>query len=241
MSARLLILLFLAAAMQWAGASRNLLAQVVGDSAAAASTSAENPTAPAGTNSAAASAKPSLKKATLDPALELVDPRTYRLKIVIRVDATDGVASNVAVVGPIPMEWPEQRLRLLSETVTPNAKVLESVLKGQAAMLKLTAATIAKGGHASVERLYEITRYRTQFTIPGEELKYSKSVPYDLREQLTSAAPGLEMTHPKMIELAKTLKLDEATAWDAHKHIWQWTRDNVKFENGDFRGALYAI
>ena len=46
-----------------------------------------------------------------------------------------------------------------------------------------------------------------------------------------------------MIELAESLRKtsDEAVPWETIKSFWSWTRDNVKFENGDFRGALYAI
>ena len=42
-----------------------------------------------------------------------------------------------------------------------------------------------------------------------------------------------------MIELAKTLRKSshEADPWDTTKNFWSWIRDNVKFQNGDFRGA----
>src|SRR3954454_17235460 len=48
-----------------------------------------------------------------DPALELVDPRTYRLRVIIRIEATDSPVKNVVATGPIPMDWPEQRVRLI--------------------------------------------------------------------------------------------------------------------------------
>src|SRR5262249_4688994 len=143
-----------------AWAATHLIGQVDAQVIETASEDASAPAAVAPTGQPKApTVRASLRKAVEDPALELIDPRTDRLKIVIRVDAPDGVSTNVAAVGPIPMEWPEQRLRLLSETVTPGARAVETVLKGQAAMLKLTVPTIAKGGFASVERLYEITRY----------------------------------------------------------------------------------
>lgn len=189
--------------------------------------------------------KPAAKTASppLDPALELLDPRTYRLKVLIKVEASEGAVTNVVAVGPIPIEWPEQKLRLLSEKVTPGAKVTETILKGQAGMVKIQVPTLVKGGTLSFERLYEVTRYRTHFTMPPEELVPPKMPPRELRDQLTGQAPGIETTHPKMIELSDSLKRETegGVVWDQIKGKWSWTRENVKFQNGDFRGALFAI
>ncbi len=183
------------------------------------------------------------KYAVPDPALELADPRTYRVKIIIRVETPEGAVKNVTATGPIPMDWPEQRVRLISEKLSPQAKSSETILKGQAALLKLQVGQIPKGGSAFVERLYEITRYRTKFLIPPNELKPTRSIPAELRPQYTGIAPGVEIQSPQMIELAESLRKsnEQDGPWEMIKSIWSWTRDNVKFENGDFRGALYAI
>jgi hypothetical protein len=204
---------------------------------------AENEAKPEGDAVEVKAAKRPSQKIVLDPALQLLDPRVYRLKLVIKVEAPDSAATNVVATGPVPMDWPEQRIRLLSEKITSGARVSETVMKGQCAMLKLTVNTIPKGGFASVERLYELTRYRTEFKLGPDDLKLPKGPPSELREQLTGQAPGLEMQHPKMIELHETLahQSAEACGWDKIKTYWSWTRDNVKFQNGDFRGALFAI
>lgn len=181
--------------------------------------------------------------AEIDPALELADPRTYRFKMVVRIDAPDGPVKNVVATGPVPMNWPEQRVRLLSQKISPNAKCSEMVIKGQAALLKFQVAQIPKGGSAFVERLYEITRYRTKFSLPGEDLKFPRGIPSELKDQLTGVAPGMEIKSSQMIDLASALRKtnEDAGPWETIKGFWSWTRDNVKFENGDFKGALYAI
>jgi hypothetical protein len=189
-------------------------------------------------------AKPARRKGVaLDPALELADPRTYRLKVVIRIEAPEGAVKNVIATGPIPMDWPEQTVRLLSQKISPAAKCTETVLKGQAAMIRFQVPQIPKGGSAFVERLYEITRYRTKLSIHGEELKLGRGVPAELKEQIAGVPPGIELKDPKMISLAESLRksADDSSPWELIKTIWSWTRDNVKFENGDFRGALYAV
>jgi Transglutaminase-like superfamily len=178
-----------------------------------------------------------------DPALELADPRTYRLKVVIRIRATESPVQNIVATGPIPMNWPEQQVRLLSEKISPNARCSEQVLPGQAALIKFQVAQIPAQGTAFVERMYEITRYRTKFKLPGDDLALPRGTPPEMKDQMRGIPPGVEMQNPKMIELAETLRTTsrESGPWETVRAFWSWTRDNVKFENGDFRGAMHAI
>ena len=178
-----------------------------------------------------------------DPALELTDPRTYRLKWVIKIDAPDAPAKGIVATGPIPMDWPEQRVRLLSQKLSPYSRVSERIFHGQAAVLKLQVSKIPKGGTAFVERLYEITRYRTKFSLPGEDLQLPRAMPPEMKDQVTGVPPGMDLNNPKMIELAESLRRsnEAAGAWETVKGFWSWTRDNVEVEHGDFRGALHAL
>ncbi len=179
-----------------------------------------------------------------DPALELADPRTYRLHVVIKITAQEAEVNNLVATCPIPMDWPEQKVRLLEEHREPStARVSEQILPGQAAILKFQVPRLSEGKVASVERLYEITRYRTKFTLPPDELAMPKIAPPELREQLIGIPPGVEIQNAKMIDLANTLTSAsrEEGPWATAKSFWSWTRDNVKFENGDFRGAMHAL
>lgn|SRR5487761_1346988 len=192
-------------------------------------------------------AKPAFVKPGVspDPAIELLEPRTYRLKIVVRVEAPeDDDSRNVVVVAPIPLDWPEQRARPIGKPkVTQGGKYAETVKRGQCATMKFTIPTIAAGESAGVELLYEITRWRMRFASPTDELDLPHGAPAEVREQFTGPAPGLEMKHPKIVDLTRTLEKEHAgdRAWDLVKGFWTWTRDNVEFKNGDFRGALFAV
>lgn len=178
-----------------------------------------------------------------DPAIELAEPRTYRLKVTVRIQATESPVRNIVATCPIPMNWPEQEVRLLSEEMSPHARTSEQVLPGQAAILKFQVTEIPAKETAFVERMYEVTRYRTKFKLPGEEMSLPRRAPVEMREQLRGTPPGVEMQNPKMIELAETLRTTsrEAGPWETARAFWSWTRDNVKFVNGDFRGAMHAI
>jgi hypothetical protein len=181
-----------------------------------------------------------------DPAIDLLEPRIYRLKLVVKVESPeDSESRNVVVVAPIPMDWPEQRARLIGAAkVSPGGKYIETIKRGQCATMKFTIPTIAAGKSAGVELLYEITRWRMQFKYPTDELEMPHGAPPDVRDQfIKNEAPGLEMKHPKIVGLTHELEKQHAgdRPWDLVKGFWQWTRDNVDFKNGDFRGALFAV
>ena len=181
-----------------------------------------------------------------DPAIDLLEPRTYRLKIVAKVEAPeDDDCRNVVLVAPIPMDWPEQRARRIgSPKFTAGARYAETVKRGQCATMKLTVPMIRAGESAGVELLYEITRWRMQFVAPTDELTLPHGPPAEVRDQFArDDAPGLEMKHPKIVGLTRELQKEHAgeNPWNLVKGFWQWTRDNVDFKNGDFRGALFAI
>lgn len=185
-------------------------------------------------------ASPKIKIDT-DNAIELSEPRTYRLQVVIRVDAPNGPVTNVVAQSPIPIEWQEQKLRLIEEKISPGARVKVSVIKGRAGMLELRAKRIRQGEFVSVERLYEVTRYHMRFVTPPEELVFAKRRTSSLREHLTAKDPGIELKHQAFVKLARQLKKDDAPAWDTVQEFWSWTRDNVTFTRGEYRGALHAM
>lgn len=108
-------------------------------------------------------------------------------------------------MGPIPMDWPEQQVRLISEKISPQCKATEQVMKVRR-VIKFTVPHIAKGSSVFVERLYEITRYRTKLILPGEDLKLPRGVPTELKDQVAGLAPGVEIKSPEMIDLADSLR-----------------------------------
>ncbi len=179
-----------------------------------------------------------------EAALRYTDPRTYRLKVVVRIDAPEeSPVKNVVAVAPIPRDWPEQKVRLLSRKFTEGGKYKEIDKPGQCKTFNFQIPQIAAGDSAEVELLYEITRWRIEFAAPADELSLPHGVPREVRDQFAGPAPGLEMNHPKIKELARDLKKQHGQegAWNMVKGFWKWTRDNVAFKNGDFRGALFAV
>lgn len=183
------------------------------------------------------------QKVVRDPAMKYTDPRTYRVRIGFRIEAGAADLVGISAMGPILIDWPEQTVRLLSEKAPPEAHVSQQLSPGQCAVLKMQLASLPAGESAQLERLYEITRYRMEFQLPPEELRPATHTPAEIRDQIKGVTPGLETKHPKIVSLTKSLQQESAGvgAWEEVRKFWEWNRDNIKFERGDFRGALFAV
>ena len=173
-------------------------------------------------------------------AFELSAPKTYQLKLTMRVNAQNSAVSNVIATGPVPINWPEQKVRLVSEKKSPGVRVHQSEFSGRAAMLTMQVPFIATGRSAVVERIYEITRYRLRFLLDPKKLAVSEKPSRQLRTFL-AAAPGVEIKSRLVVNLAKSLRKTDDDGWTSASSFCQWIRKNVRYQGGTYRGAESAM
>ena len=192
---------------------------------------------PAGPNRiAAGESEPS----DVDSAFELSEPRTYRLKLTFRVESKGAALRNVTVTGPVPIDWREQRVKLIEERKPAGVTMRVTQFLGQAAMLVIRIPAVSAGGSATAERVYEVTRYQVRFRGDPKSLRVPEKPSRELRKFLGSA-PGVEVTDGKVRRLAKSLIKQETDAWSNVAAIHKWVRSNVKYRAMAFRGAEFAM
>ncbi len=173
------------------------------------------------------------------PGFELSNPRTYRFKMSIRVQADRSRIRGVKATGPIPFDWREQKVKLISETKPRGSRTKDRKLGGRGAMMEFTVPTIPAGESAVVERIYEITRYHIRLTVPHDELRVPAKPSRTLRSFLTEA-PGVEVKNVRINELAATLVKPD-NDWETARSFYDWVRENVKFQEGKYRGAAATL
>lgn len=173
-------------------------------------------------------------------SFELSEPRTYRLKLTFRVESKGAALRNVTVTGPVPIDWREQRVKLVEEHKPAGVTTRVTQFPGEAAMLVIRIPAVPAGGFAAVERIYEVTRYQVRFRGDRKSLRVPEKPSRSLRKFLGSA-PGVEVTDGKIRRLAKSLIKPESDAWSNVASIHKWVRGNVKFQTMAFRGAEFAL
>lgn len=174
------------------------------------------------------------------PGIELTRPQTYRLRVILRVTAESTPLRDIVATGPIPVDWPEQKVRLISETKAVGVTTQVVTFAGQAALLQMRVATLAAGGDVEVVRVYELTRSSVRFIGDDERLRVPEKPSKQLR-LFMGEAPGIEVRHPDIVQLAKTLAPADAIASTKVRAYFDWVTKTITYETGAYQGAAKTL
>lgn len=177
-----------------------------------------------------------------EPCPRLGDPTIVRWQIGVRVTAT-GACTGIVATLPIPMDWPEQQVRLVSQEASPQVRPLtfQTVPPGGAKQVVVTIPRLAAGESAQVVLTFEVTKC----AVLGPETTDDWSIPERpgaaLRPYL-GASPMIETSHPEIARLASEIGADTTDGWTRARGIYDWVRANIRYEfDPQLRGALTAL
>lgn len=130
---------------------------------------------------------------------------------------------------PVPLDWPEQTVRIISEEKSPNVTRLSYRQPGEGVKQMLVSiAKLAAGDEASAILTAEITKRTivepadtSQFKLPANNPKLARFL---------TPSPYIESTDGKIKSLAAELVKDKELAWDRTAALFDWVRANVKYE-----------
>jgi hypothetical protein len=172
--------------------------------------------------------------------VRLDKPFTQRYQVGVVVKAIGGPCLGLYGSVPVPTEWPEQQVRVVDEDVSPFVRrVTYRDLDGVRQML-FSIPQLPAGEIASALITFEITRSSSlppqdtsRFVIPA-------NAPRDVRYYL-AASPSIECRHESIRSKVKEIVDGKETAWEQVEAIYDWVRENVKYQNGRFKGAVAAL
>ncbi len=167
--------------------------------------------------------------------------QTEQWKVGVKITATGGNCLGLFATVPVPTDWPEQTVRIVAEELSPQVKdVKYRMLDGGVKQMLVSVPTIRSGDTAAAILTMEIDR--RPITAPTEtaDLEIPKRTGRDLRLYL-GPSPYIESRHRNIRELARELTDDSLTAWEQVERFYDWVRENIKYENGQLKGALAAL
>lgn len=172
---------------------------------------------------------------TLGPA------QTQRYRAGVTVEAKNGPCKGIVCTLAVPTDWPEQQVRVDEEDFSSDvARVNFRKVGGTVMQMVVEVPRLEEGQEAHAIVTYEVTRHHllapentSQYEIPEKPSK-------DIRPYL-GPSPGIETKHAKIRSLAKELMADKETAWEKVEAAYEWVRDNIKYVNGPFKGAVDAL
>lgn len=168
----------------------------------------------------------------------------YRAGMIFRA-AANGTCSNVIGTAPVPMDFPEQKVRTLEEEFPSVAKVDYRDLKeGGARQLVFKMRELRAGQGVQATALFEVVRYPLMPPLEPEIYEIPKRPSTEIRRYLKSGQ-YMESTSKTIRTLAKQVVGDVDGDWNKVDAIFKYVRDNVQYKeilvNKPMRGALAAL
>ncbi len=172
-------------------------------------------------------------------------PQTERWRVGVIVSAEAGTASDIVGDVQLPVDWPEQQVKVVEEDFSAFSRNLDYRMVDTVKEFVLTMPQVPAGQEAKTVLIFEITRYPQSPPEDTSILKKAESrkLPKDIRRYL-GPSPRIESQNGKIKALAKKLmkEADGKTVWEKIQAIFQWVRENVNPEDGvKLPGAMQAM
>lgn len=166
---------------------------------------------------------------------------TQRMRVGLVVKAEQGACRGIVGTTPVPIDWPEQSVKLLEEQTSPLVKkVSYRLVDGTARQMVIEIPQLSAGEEASALATFEITRH----TLTPPEDTSVFVVPKKLNQQLRSyltESPSIESRHAKIRALAKEAAAGKQSAWDLVESLYDTARAKVQYKAGPLKGGLKAL
>lgn len=180
-------------------------------------------------------------KANVDPPVAKTETKKWEFGVIIT--AVGGPVGGLSGTFPVPRDWPEQQVKVVSEDFSPTVRGhAYRELDGLKQML-FEIPHLAANDKATCLVTMEVTR--TALPLPADPTKYTipKLPPKDSKKSL-GPSPFIETTNAKFKTLAKELTTGKETPWAQVEALYDGVRERIKVQpdsNAAPKGALGAI
>jgi hypothetical protein len=178
----------------------------------------------------------------LDPKGPKLDrTSTIKVNVGVTIKATGGPCLGIYATLPVPIDWPEQQVKIVSEDISPAVKsVSYRIVSGTVKQMVIEIPQLPAGEEAKVLVTLEV--FRRTLLPPADTSLYS--IPKKLDRQMMqylAPSPYIESTDHQIVNYAKQVVAEKSTAWEKAEAIYDWVRNRVEYKNGDLKGARRAL
>lgn len=191
----------------------------------------------------APAASAQFKDVAPDKGAQLGREVVTRIRIGVVVNAAS-LTHHAVATAPVPTDWPEQRVQIVAEEVSPAVKSLNYRLLAGGGVKQMVAEIpqLLGGQEAKALITFEVTR--RILDVPPDTTIFS--IPKKLDRQMlpyVGASPYIESRHPKVTAAAKDALADiePANDWEKVKTLFDWTRENITYATGEMKGAARGL
>jgi hypothetical protein len=173
-------------------------------------------------------------------APSLGDARTQKYRVGVMVTAEGGACRDIYATLPVPADWPEQKVQILQEDVSPDVRGLRyRTLPGGVKQMIVEIPSLPAGDKAHAIVTFSLERASITPPANPSPLTIPQKPDRALRIFL-GASPYIETRHPKIMKLAKATG-EDLDGWKKVEAIYDTVREKVEYRNGDLKGAARAL
>jgi hypothetical protein len=169
--------------------------------------------------------------------------KPVQMQVGVVIHATASPLKGIKCSVPVPIEWPEQQVKVIQEQSSPQVRrVYYEMIGDSVKRMVMQIPFVGPGETAQVLVTFECTRHHIiapkdtdQYTIPTR-----KQLTPSLRKYL-GPSPFIETKHSKIRKQAKEFTKNEKKAWSQVEAMYDWVRNHVTYKNGPQKGAYKAL
>ena len=171
----------------------------------------------------------STEQATTKPGIRLGEPIESVWEFGVSVNST-GNGKQISVSVPIPREWPEQQLEVITEDKTPNVgRFVEKDVTKYARQFSYSVNRMGTGDSATGLIRFKVKKRFIAAPKDTSQYKIAKKVPSNLRTFL-KPSPFIESNHKRIKTIAKELRDESLDGWNQVETIYQWVRETIEYK-----------
>ncbi len=166
----------------------------------------------------------------------------HRVKVGIVVEASHGPCGSVYGTTPLPLDWPEQEVRILDEDFSPQVEVAYRMTTDTVREMVIRIPEL--GGGQEAHALVTLEVRRRTILAPEDKDRYTlpdrRRLPREIAAYL-SPSPYIESRSGRIRKLAKESIEGIEDPWGQAEAMYDKARDLVEYKNGPLKGALKAL
>ncbi len=160
----------------------------------------------------------------------LGEVETQHWQIGFVFSAPAGPCRNITASQSVPMNWPEQRVSIAGQDVSPSVEIDYQDIGDAARQMVVKVPQLAAGAEARAVITFEIRRAVLLEPENPQQLALPPrgKLPAAVRRYL-APSPLIESTGREIRELAAQIDKKDATAWTRLETIYDWVHTNIQF------------
>lgn len=168
-------------------------------------------------------------------------PRKMEMQFGMRFYSNDNYCTKLHATIPFPMNWPEQKVNIISSDIPSHAAVSWRDLPGiakQPVLVRQLVMDIPSLSPNNELHLLVNVEIEKQFIDPPPDTSVF-AIPTKVPSELnwfTKSSPYIDIELSEIKRVAKQIAAESpATAWEHVEKIYDWVRDNISYRKGKIR------